>query len=1062
MQCRIPGLLLLLMLLTPLSTLSCAKETYLLPFPKQLDWLDSTPPLLLPEAVNWHFPEAHAAIVEPALERMLQRLQHNQPRLHFAADAPKLIRISIASEQPFLWPQLHQDESYQLRVDANGIQLSANTHLGVLLGLETLLQLAGNSSELPAVFIQDAPRFSWRGLLLDPARHFLPVDTIKRQLDAMAAAKLNVLHWHLTDDQGWRIESKRFPKLHQVGGTDGYYSQDDIRAIVHYAAMRGIRVVPEIDVPGHTTALGAAYPELMSMPGPAQPETHWGIHPAVLDPTNEQVFVFLQQLLEEVTSLFPDAYLHIGGDEVLPDHWQQNPSIVAFKQQHGLADHLALQTWFNQRLLTILDRLDRRMIGWDEILTPDLPASSLVQSWRGLDSVVEAAQAGHNVILSTGYYLDQPQFASFHYRVDPLPKPSPEIPDTYQAWSAWSFEIPRLRGAPVRGELYLVFLDNHEVQGFIDFAGRSRQQLQLLELEANRLRFQVDSWMGPLQAEWSLGEALSGELVVGNAPYAVHGHQLAWYNSQKPLPAGIARPVLSTQEADRVLGGEIALWGELVNAEVIDRRLWPQALVVAERLWSSAELTDESFLYQRLAKLDPWLEHSLGLQHRQQQHSGLARLVHAKGMAAMQQLLIGLEPAHYYHRLHERSVRQQYHNQAPLDRLVDFLPAENEQLRQLEQLLNRWQHDNTISLAPLQQQLEHWQQLPDTLLPYLTDTHHAQELSPIILQLSKLASLGLELMQQPATNPKQLAAARQLWQESRFIQAELVLAAHRLITPLLRQPISTVWVPAGTFTDGIEGPAFGTDQHLYLVNYQRQGNIGRVDPQGQTHWVLTLPAGSIGNGIRFSSDGSRMFIADYSGNRIWQYQKDSQQLTELVHQPAMHQPNDLALLAPDTLFASDPDWSSASGQLWRITADGHSQLLEANMGTTNGIEVSDDQQYLFVNESVQRRIWRYRIEQQQLTDKTLIAAFSAAGLDGMRMVQPDVLAVTRYGNGSVILLDTDGRLLAELPLQHQNPTNLAAQGYQLYITLQDCGCIERLSLPGPALLQARQAQAGGR
>ncbi|SEA20829.1 family 20 glycosylhydrolase [Alkalimonas amylolytica] len=1051
MRCKHLGLIILMLLLVPaypLSAQPCQYNACLMPYPQQLEWLDSAP-LPLPEALNWTFPEQHSAMVQPALKRMLGRLQQTNPKLHFAADAPAIIRITIADQQPFFWPQLHQDESYLLRVDGSGIQLNANTHLGILHGLETVLQLAAMNNYLPAVLIKDSPRFAWRGLLLDPARHFLPVETIKRQLDAMAAAKLNVLHWHLTDDQGWRLESKRFPKLHQVAGTDGYYTQDEIRSIVHYAAKRGIRVVPEIDVPGHTTALGAAYPELMAMPGPATPETHWGIHPAVLDPTNDEVFVFLRQLLEEVTTLFPDAYLHIGGDEVLPDHWQQNPAIRAFKQQHGFADHLALQSWFNQQLLAILTALDRRMIGWDEILTPDLPASSLVQSWRGLDSVVEAAQAGHDVILSTGYYLDQPQFASFHYRMDPLPGASPELPANYQAWSGWQFNIPRLRGAPIRGELYLVFLDNHEVQGFIDFAGRSRQQLQQLELEANRLRFQLDTWMGPIQAEWSLGTDLTGELVVGNAPYTVHGSQLAWYNSSQPLPTGLARPALNKQEASRVLGGEIALWGELVNADVIDRRLWPQALVVAERLWSVAELTDEDFLYQRLAELEPWLEHSLGLQHRQQQDKGLTTLVQPDGMTAMQQFMVGLEPAHYYHRLHERSVRQQYHNQAPLDRLVDFLPPEHHQLRQLEQLLSRWQHDNSTSLEPLEHQFRLWQQLPDTLLPYLTDTAHAKELKPVITQLSTLASLGLELLQQPAPHPQQLDAARQLWQESRAIQAELVLAAHRLIRPLLKQSSSTVWVAANTFTAGIEGPAFGPDQHLYLVNYQQQGSIGRVDPQGKTSLVLHLPEGSIGNGIRFSADGSRMFIADYSRNRIWQYQTDSQQLTELVHQPAMHQPNDLALLSPDTLFASDPDWSTATGQLWRITADGHSQLLEANMGTTNGIEVSDDQQYLFVNESVQRRIWRYRLEQQELTDKTLIAAFSSAGLDGMRMVQPGVLAVTRFGNASVILLNTDGQLLAELPLKHQNPTNLAARSDQLYITLQDCGCIERLTIPSP-------------
>ena len=1044
-----PYLLLLLLCLgfsTPLAGQQSDPSPALMPYPMQLDWLDEAP-FQLASKLNWQYPPEHQQILEPALQRFLQRLQQQHPGVQHAATAPISLSIEIESAEPFWYPKLHQDESYRLRLDAAGILLQAPTHLGALHGLETLLQLLAGHSSLAALAIKDAPRFAWRGLLLDPARHFLPVDTIKRQLDGMAAAKLNVLHWHLTDDQGWRLESKRFPKLHQIGGTDGYYSQEDVRRIIDYAALRGIRVVPEIDVPGHTTALGAAYPELMSMPGPAKPEKHWGIHPAVLDPTQESSYQFLTKLLEEVASLFPDPYLHIGGDEVLPDHWQQNPGIRAFKQQHGLKDHLALQTWFNQRVLGILKQLDRRMIGWDEILTPELPSSSLVQSWRGLDSVVEAAQAGHDVILSTGYYLDQPQFAHFHYRIDPLPQPSPAQTEGYQAWSGWRFTIPRLRGAPIEGKLWLLHYEQR-LEGFIDFAGRSRQALPDLTVEANRLRFSLDTWMGPVQADWTLAEQLAGELVVGNAPYAVAGEQIDWHNQQDPLPAGIARPALSLDEQARVLGGEIALWGELVNAEVIDRRLWPQALVVAERLWSTAELRDEAKLYQRLEQLEPWLEVSVGLLHLQQQTQGLASLVEPEGLAALQQLVVALEPAHYYHRLHERSVRQQYHNQAPLNRLVDFLPAEQSQLRALEQLLKKWQQQPDTDLKPLKAQLSRWQQLPHSLTPYLTDKPAAQELIPIIDTLSQLADVGLSLLKAHARQEAAPAGADALWQQSRGIEAELVIAAHRLIQPLLTPVSSQQWVEANTFTSGIEGPAFGPDGALYVVNYRQQGSIGRVSGQDTTELVFELPAGSIGNGIRFSADGSRMFIADYSRNRVWQYQMATQALSELVHVPAMHQPNDLALLPPDTLFASDPDWQSGSGQLWRVSADGRYQLLESGMGTTNGIEVSSDGHKLFVNESLQRRIWRYRIDEQQLHDKTLLAAFSHGGLDGMRMVQPGVLAVTRFGEGRVILLSTTGALLAELPLQHRYPTNLAVQWPYLYVTLQDCGCIERLSLDG--------------
>src|SRR5215831_2817734 len=281
-------------------------------------------------------------------------------------------------------PSVNEDESYQLVVSDRQAQLTAPTVVGALRGLETFLQLVSGDRDgfyLPAVKIQDQPRFHWRGLLIDVARHFEPMEVLKRNLDAMAAVKLNVFHWHLTENQGFRIESKKFPKLHQLGSDGLFYTQDQAREIIAYAAERGIRVMPEFDMPGHSTAWLVGYPELGSLPGPYEIERHAGIFDPTLDPTREQVYKFLDTFIGEMAALFPDAYMHIGGDENEGKQWDKNPEIQAFMKEKGIKDNHALQAYFNQRLLKILQKHKKKMVGWDEILQPDLPQDVVIQSW---------------------------------------------------------------------------------------------------------------------------------------------------------------------------------------------------------------------------------------------------------------------------------------------------------------------------------------------------------------------------------------------------------------------------------------------------------------------------------------------------------------------------------------------------------------------------------------------------------------------------------------------------------------------------------------------------------
>jgi hexosaminidase len=317
------------------------------------------------------------------------------------------------------YPELGEDETYQLDVTSQNARIEAQTVTGAMRGLETFLQLVernGNGYQVPAVHIEDHPRYSWRGLMLDVSRHWMPVAVVKRNLNAMAAVKLNVFHWHLSDDQGFRVESRKFPKLQQLASDGNYYSPEQIRDVVSYARDRGIRVIPEFDMPGHASALLTAYPELASAPGPYQIERKWGIFQPTMDPASEGTYEFLDAFLSEMANLFPDRYFHIGGDEVEPTQWRENPKIQAFIRDRHIA---SIHAYFNQRLQKILEKNGKTMVGWDEILDPSLANSAVIQSWRGADSLAAAAAKGYRGILSYGYYLDHLQPASFHYAADP-------------------------------------------------------------------------------------------------------------------------------------------------------------------------------------------------------------------------------------------------------------------------------------------------------------------------------------------------------------------------------------------------------------------------------------------------------------------------------------------------------------------------------------------------------------------------------------------------------------------------------------------------------------------
>ena len=379
--------------------------------------------------VDSTFSVAFTGYIEARLERAGERFLRQLARQTAiplslkpskSAKATLVIQTDHASKEI---QEVSEDESYVLDVSMTSAMIRAATPLGTMHALQTFLQLVDVSPDgfaAPAVTIQDWPRFPWRGLMIDSARHFIPLEVLRRNIDGMEAVKMNVFHWHLSENQGFRAESKKFPKLHAMGSDELYYSQDEIRDLIAYARDRGIRVVPEFDMPGHSTAWFVGHPELASGKGPYEIERKWGIFDPAMDPTSEKVYKFLDDFIGEMARIFPDRYFHIGGDEVNGKEWDANPKIQAFMKAHELKNNEALQAYFSGRAQKLVTKHGKVVVGWDEVLVPGVPKDILIQSWRGQAALAQAAKQGYRGILSNGYYLDLGWPAARHYAGDPL------------------------------------------------------------------------------------------------------------------------------------------------------------------------------------------------------------------------------------------------------------------------------------------------------------------------------------------------------------------------------------------------------------------------------------------------------------------------------------------------------------------------------------------------------------------------------------------------------------------------------------------------------------------
>lgn len=640
------------------------------------------------------------------------------------------------------------DESYELEVSSNKIEIKAANQIGVFHALETLSQLE-EAGKIPEAIIHDRPRFPWRGIMLDVSRHWIPKEVVIRNLDAMAAVKMNVMHLHLSDYQGFRVESKAFPKLHEFGSYGNYYSQEDLAEMISYATDRGIRIIPEFDLPGHSTSWFVGYPELASRPGPYKVAMDLGQGASVLDPTREEVYVFLDTFFEEMAEIFPDEYIHIGGDEVSTKDWDENRDIQTFMKKNKLADTDALRAYFNQRLQKILKKHGKKMLGWDEILHPDLPKEDIViHSWRGQKSLFEAVQGGNQGILSAGWYLDHKLPAAKMYGVDPfvLPGAITIEPDSNN-WRSWDLELSISEDQQLEGQLFL-FGEGEELRGYVGMMDKLTS-FESASLENDLLNTQITTEFGEVTIEGEIqDESIHGSFSLGVFSLKMEGVR----SGGTDMPAGIPFPKiektkpLSELDKENILGGEAAMWSEVVNDFTVESRVWPRSAAVAERLWSDPNLANDiPDMYRRLAHVE---EHLIarGLQSKKHQEILLKGLVNTEDISAITALSEVLEEDKYYGRL--GIYGDTFRVDIPLNRLVDAVRPESPVARRFNEAVDTYLEnpDDAESFALIDSQLKRWAKLGEELAGKIALDKLDGEINKIAIFVSILSNAGLEAL----------------------------------------------------------------------------------------------------------------------------------------------------------------------------------------------------------------------------------------------------------------------------------------------------------------------------
>ncbi|MCA6078911.1 beta-N-acetylhexosaminidase [Fulvivirga sedimenti] len=656
---------------------------------------------------------------------------------------PMIIEYDSAVDLPFMG----MNESYDLIISKSDIRLSAPTSIGIVRGFETLKQLIikrEGEAFLPTVEISDHPRFPWRGLMIDVCRHWIPKEVILRNLDAMSAMKMNVLHLHLSEDQGFRVESKRYPKLHEVGSNGHYYTQDDIREIIAYASERGIRIVPEFDMPGHSKSWQIAYPSLSSSDDSLQFGSGKGaLFGPPLDPTRDEVYEFLTGLIAEMSALFPDMYFHIGGDEVNPDYWENNERIMAFMAENSISDAHELQTYFNRRIHKIVSDQGKIMVGWDEISSPELSTDIVVQSWTSHKSLFMAVQNGGSGILSAGLYMDHVLPAGKHYEVDPLILPGAvDIEPDTAFWKMYDQQM-EIGGNIIESQLVIFDRDPDNVFGF--FAMMSdRMAFKGATIKDNVLSC---SMMGPV-GELDYEAALTGDSLRGNISFGLLSFESSGIRSGGSDMAGtelpeieVIRP-LTAEEQQRILGGEACQWSEFADAENIESRIWPRTAAIAEKLWSPVSLTaDIDDMYRRLETVNEDLV-TLGVHHDQNYYQRLKKLVSTESYPSLLMLMDAMEEVKYHGRMPSLLEADFiYLPDFELNHLVDIVRPESPQARKFNNQVNSYITEPSDSnKMHITRQLDNWVKAAENIMPLMPESEVLSEGAGLFTNLSEVST----------------------------------------------------------------------------------------------------------------------------------------------------------------------------------------------------------------------------------------------------------------------------------------------------------------------------------
>lgn len=607
-------------------------------------------------------------IIETASNRLLQRL--NKKTLAYFKQESVTIEdialegtLSIDIKSKVETNQIGIDESYSLVSDGEHLTLVANTTLGGLRGMETVLQLVEADESgfyFPEVKIFDSPRFKWRGMMVDVARHFIPIDILKRNIDAMAMVKLNVLHLHLSDDEGFRVESMVFPKLHELGSNGNYYTQNELISLVSYAAEKGIMVYPEFDLPGHSTSWFAGYPKLASASGIYKAGHRFKIKQdtpineaisiimkaatPTLNPTKESTYKFIEKFVAEMTKIFPSPYFHIGADENNGKAWLENQQIVQFMKENNMATTHELQAYFVKRMHSILQKHKKTTIGWEELFDASLPKDVVVQVWGATgekrSSPIEMGAQGNKVLMSKGFYLDYFYPASTHYLNSNIPK----------------------------------------------------------------------------------------------------------------------------ETATYILGGEAALWSELVDENSFEGRAWPRTAAIAERLWSESAIIDVNDMYRRLFVLSDRLQEN-GLNHQLNTIRLLSGLCNGQDVQKPLRVLETLAPTRGYGRLVSSFVapeRTKY-LQVPLVDLRDLVSCDSQEAWKFRKEVEKYiESPNETLKNSIKQKLSDWKVAAESIPNLLKKSPNLKELNIYAQRILVAIDIAFQVIEKAPTENEQTDLVKKL------------------------------------------------------------------------------------------------------------------------------------------------------------------------------------------------------------------------------------------------------------------------------------------------------------